>query len=86
MTMIGKIGTLILKIKTFIKSLTFHIWSGLPKSSQSEINRRFSICLDCDRYNPVAKECGECGCSINNKKIFMNKLAWLDQKCPINKW
>jgi hypothetical protein len=28
----------------------------------------------------------ECGCNINNKKIFMNKLAWADQKCPLGKW
>jgi hypothetical protein len=27
-----------------------------------------------------------CGCAISNKKIFLNKLAWADQECPIGKW
>jgi hypothetical protein len=31
-------------------------------------------------------ECSVCGCNINTKKIFMNKLAWADQECPIGKW
>ena len=31
-------------------------------------------------------ECSICGCNINTKKKFMNKLAWADQECPIGKW
>jgi hypothetical protein len=27
-----------------------------------------------------------CGCNVNDKKIFLNKLAWADQKCPLEKW
>lgn len=27
-----------------------------------------------------------CGCNVNNKKIFLNKLAWADQECPLGKW
>lgn len=74
------------KIIVFIKSLLFHIYNGFPKSTQEEINNRFKICLVCDSYDKVTQQCLECGCNINNKKIFMNKLAWADQHCPLNKW
>lgn len=58
----------------------------MPKSTQKEIDRRFSICSECDEYIAKENECGICGCNVNKQKIFMNKLAWLDQKCPIGKW
>jgi hypothetical protein len=66
--------------------LWWHIWAGFPKSSQKEINKRFDICWTCEFYNNKDNQCNICGCNINNKKIFMNKLAWADQKCPIDKW
>ncbi len=75
------------KIKTFLKSLWFHVWSGFPKSTQEEINFRFKICTDgCDMYNIEDSTCMMCGCNLNTKKMFMNKLAWADQECPLGKW
>jgi uncharacterized paraquat-inducible protein A len=74
------------RLITFSKSLLFHIWSGFPKSSQAQINARYLICLSCDSFDKQNEQCLECGCNINNKKIFMNKLAWADQQCPLNKW
>lgn len=75
---------MIFKLKQFIKALSFHILRGLPKSTQSEIDYRYNICLSCTSF--LNDECLECGCNINNKKIFLNKLAWSDQECPLNKW
>lgn len=75
-----------IRLKTFIKSLYWHIQRGLPKSNQKTINFRFAICQECDRYDSINKQCTECGCNINNRKQFLNKLAWADQKCPIGKW
>jgi uncharacterized paraquat-inducible protein A len=75
-----------LRIQTFIKSLFWHIWSGFPKSTQEQIEYRLNICLSCDKYDSINKECSICGCNVNSKKIFMNKLAWADQECPIGKW
>ena len=75
-----------LKLKTFLKSLFWHIALGLPKSSQKTIDHRFNICLSCSSYDKKNKQCLECGCNISNKKIFLNKLAWADQQCPLNKW
>jgi hypothetical protein len=76
--------TLLKKIKTFIKALFFHIQAGLPKSSQHMIDHRYKICLSCDKFEN--NQCLVCGCNITNKKIFLNKLAWADQKCPLEKW
>lgn len=76
----------LLKLKTFLKSLLFHVYSGFPKSTQDEINYRYNICLSCEKFKKEKSECGICGCNINKKKMFLNKLAWADQECPIGKW
>lgn len=76
----------LIRLNTFLRSLFWHIYSGSPKSTQSEIQYRYDICLSCENYNIKKHQCDICGCAINNKKIFMNKLAWADQECPINKW
>jgi hypothetical protein len=75
-----------MRLKTFLKSLLWHISRGLPKSSQNLINQRYEICLNCENFDKKQQQCLICGCNINRKKVFLNKLAWADQKCPINKW
>lgn len=75
-----------LKIVVFIKSLIFHIYAGSPKSTKEQILERYSICENCVEFNKKKQECYICGCSIGKRKIFLNKLAWADQKCPIGKW
>lgn len=74
------------KILTFMKSLWFHIYAGFPKSTQQQIEERYQICIGCEKFDLKNSECGVCGCNINNRKIFLNKLAWADQECPIGKW
>lgn len=74
------------RINTFIKSLFWHISKGCPKSSAFLIKQRYDICRQCSQFDGNKHICLECGCNINNKKQFMNKLAWLDQKCPLGKW
>lgn len=75
-----------IRLVTFLKSLLWHISLGLPKSSQQVINYRFAICLNCDKYDSDKKQCLVCGCNVNDQKIFLNKLAWADQECPLKKW
>ena len=77
---------LLLRIQTFLKSLFFHVWHGFPKTTQSEIFDRYSICIECDKFNNIKSECGICGCAISKKSKFLNKLAWADQECPLGKW
>lgn len=74
------------KLYNFIKALYFHIGYGLPKCTQQQIDYRYNICNQCEFYDLKNKECLYCGCNISNKKKFLNKLAWADQKCPIDKW
>ena len=76
----------LLRLKTFLKSLFWHIGHGLPKSGQKIIDHRYNICNSCDKFDKHNQQCLECGCNINQKNIFLNKLAWADQKCPLNKW
>jgi hypothetical protein len=75
-----------LKLKTFINSLFFHVYRGFPKTTLTEITERYAICSVCSEFNITKQECSICGCSINTKKVFLNKLAWSDQECPIGKW
>lgn len=76
----------LIKLKTFLKSLIFHIYAGSPKSTKYEILNRLSFCTSCEHFNTKREECGICGCAISDKSIFMNKLAWADQECPVGKW
>ena len=77
---------LLIRLQTFLKSLLFHVWNGFPKTTQSEILDRYSICIICDKFNRQKSECGVCGCAISKKSKFLNKLAWADQECPEGKW
>jgi hypothetical protein len=76
----------LLRIKTFLKSLFFHIYSGFPKASADEISYRYSICTQCEDFDNIESICNICGCNISNKQVFLNKLAWADQECPKQKW
>lgn len=75
-----------IKLNVFLRSLWFHVWSGFPKCTLEEIKSRHNICLLCDEYDKIKKVCNICGCNINSKKQFLNKLAWADQECPKYKW
>ncbi len=76
----------LLRIKTFLKSLFFHVYSGFPKANMQEIKNRYSICLSCEYFDPKESQCTICGCNLSQKKVFLNKLAWADQECPEGKW
>jgi hypothetical protein len=76
----------LIKLKTFLKSLIFHIYAGSPKTTKDEILSRLSFCTSCEHFKIIKQECGICGCSISDKSIFLNKLAWADQECPVGKW
>lgn len=75
-----------IRVKTFIRSLIFHIYAGAPKATASEILYRYSICDVCEQFDRIKSQCDVCGCSISKKSKFLNKLAWADQECPLNKW
>lgn len=74
------------KIIRFFKALWWHVNAGMPKSTQEEINNRFNICLSCEYMDRNKSQCLMCGCNLSKRKIFLNKLAWGDQECPVKKW
>ena len=52
--------------------------------SNEEIEHRYSVCVDCEFFKN--NSCTKCGCVLNRNRIYMNKLAIKNEKCPINKW
>ncbi len=86
--------TIFKKLKNFSRALWNHVITGMKKSSQKLIDKRYDICTGCEHFSFFRSEhkpdikatCNLCGCNLSNKKVFMNKLAWKDQKCPADKW
>lgn len=56
------------------------IFTGMPRTSESEASRRISICESCPLFKKMTRRCSECGCFMDAK----SKL--LPAACPIGKW
>lgn len=74
------------KVLRFIYALFWHVVSGFPTCTHEQINSRFNICKQCEHFNNTKMICNICGCNLSKNKEFMNKLAWADQECPVQKW
>lgn len=74
------------KVVNFSKAITTHVLSGSKRATQEEIDARLLICKDCPLFHNDVCNHNDCGCNVNNKNKFLNKLAWKDQKCPLSKW
>lgn len=83
--------TLLKKIGHFSWALARHLYKGVPTVTQEELDRRLAICQEC----PLLKKNGlvggvctheSCGCTIQDEVVFLNKIAWADEKCPLDKW
>lgn len=68
----------------FITALTRHAADGMRKCSEEEVNERLAICQDCSSFD--GDRCKECGCQCNERRLFLNKLAWRSEVCPLGKW
>ena len=67
---------------------TFYFARNAP---QEEINERFAICKECPLFIKNGEEAGvcshkSCGCNLNLEMVFLNKLGWRREKCPLDKW
>ena len=51
-----------------------------PRTNIQDANLRYDICLGCDRFIKLTKQCRECGCVMTSK----TKLA--NAACPLGKW
>lgn len=76
--------TLVDKAINFSKAAIQHAMKGSPKCTDEEINTRYNICQSCEYFQN--QTCKLCGCNLVRERIYMNKLAWADQSCPIKKW
>jgi hypothetical protein len=76
--------SLLTKAINFTKSAAAHVAAGMPRASDAEIERRFSICQGCEHYD--GKACTQCGCPVVRESRFVSKLAWAGEKCPVGKW
>lgn len=47
---------------------------------EEQRDKRYSLCLDCDKLIKLTKQCKECGC------FMAAKTALLHATCPIGKW
>lgn len=58
--------------------------AGKPQRSAEEIGALLVICQGCEHFRDGA--CTLCGCPINRRKRWGNKLAWATEHCPVGKW
>ena len=72
------------KIKNFAQATIGHLFKGMPICDDNTIEKRYRICQRCEHF--VSNSCVLCGCPLTRNRKFISKLAWSDQKCPINKW
>ena len=52
--------------------------------SQEQVDKRLSICHNCEYYEN--NTCLQCGCALSRERVYMNKLYLANQSCPIGKW
>lgn len=71
-------------VSNLAKSITNNIDHAMDGdsviASMEEVERRLTICNQCEFYEQASKRCFKCGCFL---KI---KAAWVKEKCPVDKW
>lgn len=53
---------------------------NVEKAEPVVADSRLSICMDCDRFISLTKQCKECGCFMPAKTTLQAAT------CPLNKW
>lgn len=72
------------RFKNFSRALAGHVASGAKRVSLEVIQERWSKCESCPLNKNNICTHADCGCNIAPIDTFLNKLAWADQKCPLN--
>lgn len=70
-------------------ALLRHVTNGLQRRTDAEVEAILDICQGCEFKIGDGQNfnCGKCGCQCAaNNDIFLNKLAWKSEQCPIGKW
>lgn len=80
------------RIQNFTISAVKHAAAGNPKVPEHIMKERLAICKECPLFKPNDNDVGgvcthsTCGCNIKDNMEYLNKLAWADQKCPVDRW
>lgn len=81
------------RLANFARAAIAHELAGSPTCTQEQIDERHAVCVACELYRPdkdnraIGHCCHEtCGCPITQLGRYVSKLAWADQKCPLDKW
>jgi hypothetical protein len=80
------------KIGNFSWAFGRHLYKGMPTVSQEILDKRLAICQECPlfkkREGMVGGICSHesCGCTIKDEIVFLNKIAWATESCPLDKW
>jgi hypothetical protein len=80
------------RLTNFTKAVVEHVRNGNQVVSQDVMRSRLAICRECPLFKTKMNEVGgictheSCGCTIQDNLNYLNKIAWADQKCPIDKW
>lgn len=84
--------SLLQKAWNFGKSALNHAIAGNPTVPEETMKERLEICRSCPlfklNHNQVGGVCthSSCGCNIQDNLDYLNKIAWADQECPIQRW
>lgn len=83
--------SLLRKIANFGMAFGKHLYKGMPTVEKEVLEKRLENCRECPLFKKnglVGGVCTHenCGCNIQDEVVFLNKLAWADQECPIGKW
>jgi hypothetical protein len=78
------------RVFNFAKAAVKHAMAGSPQCTEEEIQTRLEICRQCELFKSYGDGgiCSHdnCGCNLKAEQIYLNKLAWADQECPVGKW
>lgn len=81
------------RLKNFSMAALKHVAKGNPTCDPAEVERRFEICKSnkCGFYKEKGLDRGmcahiSCGCNLAGEVEYLNKLAWPEQRCPMDFW
>lgn len=71
-----KSPSLIKMLANFTKASVEYVAAGMPSVTNEEYRERVETCHECPHLLKEAKQCGLCGCYIEQK------ASWQTAKCP----
>ena len=71
-----KAPSLFKMLTNFAKASIEYVAAGMPSVSEEEYKERLEQCHSCPNLLEETKQCGLCGCYVENK------ASWQTAKCP----